>query len=217
MPRKKDNEAINEAIRIVKEAIKNGNVEVVSNISGLGSIPKREEVRKKLEEYFGIGKDKVTQPKVFLVEDLGTYKVYIKIPGYKSTHDFFVVSVEFDKNNEIKNIKVPTHDDLAKLYLQLKQKHEALNEYLINATIRYIRDRWSLCDILNKYFKDILDNEEIMFNLKKFFLTLKWMVIQEDANYPPDDKNLGSLYTLALYALLELYGNMSLVRKVLRW
>ena len=146
------------------------------------------------------------------VEDLGGYKVFIQIPGEKTEYDFFVWRALF-KNNNLIDLKIPSHDDLGRMYLNLKRKHGILNEYLINATLRFIRDRWPLNKVLERYFSSL--PEELVNDVKKFLLTLKWIAIQEDANYPPP--NLGSVYSLSVYAILEITGDLSAIRKIIRF
>jgi len=99
------------------------------------------------------------------------------------------------------------------MYLDLKKNHEKLDEYLFNATLRFIRDRWPLSTVLERYFSGL--QEDLVDYIKRFLLTLKWIAIQEDANYPPP--NLGSTYSLAVYAILEITGDLSAIRKVIRF
>jgi hypothetical protein len=150
--------------------------------------------------------------RVLKVEDLGDYKVFIQIPGEKTEYDFLVWRVLF-KDNEPVDLKIPSHDDLGKMYLNLKKKHDAFKEELLNATIKFIRDRWSLNSVINKYFPNL--EEELISELKRFLLTLKWIAVQEDANYPPP--NLGSIYSLSVYAILEITGDLSTIRKIIKF
>lgn len=55
-------------------------------------------------------------------------------------------------NNNIIGLKIPSHHDLGRMYLSLKS-NDRLDEYLINATLRFIRDRWSLSDVIEQYFR----------------------------------------------------------------
>jgi len=101
------------------------------------------------------------------------------------------------------------------MYVDLKKKDRKIDEYLINATFKLLRDRWSVNQIINNYFNDlsITLKEEI----RKFLVTLKWIGLQEDANYPPP-KYLGSKMTLAVYALLEAgFDPKKDIRKILRF
>ncbi len=150
--------------------------------------------------------------RVIKVEDLGNYKVFIQIPGEKTEYDFFVWRALFENNNLI-DLKIPSHDDLGKMYLDLKKRHEKLDEYLINATLRFIRDRWPLNTVIRRYFFDL--QKEFVDYVKRFLLTLKWIAIQEDANYPPP--NLGSVYSLSVYAILEITGDLTAIRKIIRF
>ena len=150
--------------------------------------------------------------RVIKVEDIGDYKIYIQIPGEKSEYDFFVWRAIYDDNNII-DLKIPSHDDLGRMYLSLKKRHDTLNEYLIDATLKFIRDRWSLLDVIKRYFIGLPGG--LIDEVKKFLLTLKWIAIQEDANYPPP--NLGSIYSLSVYAILEVTGDLSAIRKIIRF
>lgn len=190
------------------EAIKNN--QVINAIGKMDPMPERASVRKELEKQpFNI-LDR--QFRVIKVEDLGDYKVYIQIPGEKSEYDFFVWRAIFDGDN-VKELKIPTHDDLGRMYLKLKRSDPALEEYLIDAVLRFIRDRQTLNSVVYHYFKDLKIN--LLNEVKKFLLTLKWIALQEDANYPPPQ--LGSLYALSVYAILEVTGDLSAVRKIIRF
>ncbi len=173
-------------------------------------IPPREQIRNELASHPINILDRTFR--VIKVEDLGNYKIFIQIPGEKTKYDFFVWRAIF-REDKLIDLKIPSHDDLGKMYLDLKRKHEILNEHLINATLRFIRDRWSLSTILERYFSKL--NEDLLNYLKRFLLTLKWIAIQEDANYPPP--NLGSVYSLSVYAVLEVTGDLSSIRKIIRF
>jgi len=114
-------------------------------------------------------------------------------------------------------VKVPTHDDLAVFFIELKSKHEDLEEYLINAVVKLIHHnyRWGVPRIVSKYFNNL--NDELKGEVGKFLSTLKWIAIQEDINYPPRERKIGSKYTLAVYALLEAGFTMSEIRRIVRF
>jgi len=192
----------------VKNSILSGNT--INAIGILDPIPPRDAVRKELS------KPPINildhSPRVILVEDLGDYKIYLEIPGDKTEYDFFVWRAIFDNSNKLVDLKIPTHNDLGKMYLELK-KNSILNEYLIDATLRFIRDRWPLREVLGNYFSTLPD--ELLSEARKFLLTLKWIAIQEDANYPPP--RLGSLYALSVYAILEVVGDLSAIRRIIRF
>jgi len=99
------------------------------------------------------------------------------------------------------------------MYLDLKKMSSILDEHLINATLRFIRDRWPLNRVLNSYFSTL--STDLINEVKKFLLTLKWIAIQEDANYP--SPKLGSLYALSVYAILEVVGDLSAIRRIIRF
>lgn len=171
----------------------------------------RELVREMLAELFKIGKDNTFR--VIKVEEIGNYTVYIQVPGSKSSYDFFVWRAIFDKNNI--DIKIPSHDDLGKMYLYLKNLSPLLDEHLINAVLRFIRDRKPLEEVIQRYFKELSNDRHIIDEVKKFLLTLKWIALQEDANYPPP--HLGSLYAFSVFAVLEVTKDLSSVRKIIRF
>ena len=173
-------------------------------------IPPREHVRTELAKPPINVLDRTFR--VIKVEDLDDYKIFIQIPGEKTEYDFFVWRAVFDDNNVV-DLKIPSHDDLGRMYLGLKRKHEVLDEYLINATLRFIRDRWRLNDVIERYFSGL--SEDLVSHVKRFLLTLKWIAIQEDANYPPP--NLGSVYSLSVYAILEITGDLAAIRKIIRF
>ena len=138
--------------------------------------------------------------------------MFIQVPDGKSECDFLVWRAIFS-DGEL-DVKIPTHDDLGTMFLNCKKLSPNVDEYLINATIRLIRDRKSVECIIDKYFRE--ENEQVKKEVKKFLCTLKWIGLQEDVNYPPP-KNLGSKYTLAVYALLEAGFKLSDLRRVLRF
>jgi len=177
-------------------------------------LPSPNEVRHALEQHFKVHSDRSFR--VILVEDYGDYKVFIQIPDGKSEYDFYVWRAQF-KDLKPVDVKVPTHDDLAAFYIQLKSKSEILKEHLINAVIKLIHSdyRWGVPKITSKYFTDL--DEELKREVKKFLSTLKWIALQEDANYPPAERKMGSKYTLAVYALLEVGFTMSEFRRVIRF
>ena len=67
--------------------------------------------------------------------------------------------------------------------------------------------------VIKRYFYNLHSN--LINDVKKFLLTLKWIAIQEDANYPPP--NLGSIYSLSVYAILEITGDLTAIRKIIRF
>jgi len=184
--------------------------EVVEAVGILDPMPPRDRVRSEL-----------TKPplnildrkfRVIKVEDLGNYKVYIQVPGEKSEYDFFVWRAVFYGGSNI-DLKIPTHDELGRMYLSLKTRSPILDEYLLNAALRFIRDRMPLNAIIYRYFAEL--PADLLNEVKKFLLTLKWIALQEDANYPPP--NLGSLYALAVYAILEVTKDLKTLRKIIRF
>ncbi|MEM3864601.1 MAG: hypothetical protein QW724_02260 [Nitrososphaerota archaeon] len=174
-------------------------------------LPPSQTTRQELDKVFKICSNR--DFRVILVEDIDDYKVFIQIPDGKSECDFYVWYAKF-ASGKLVEVKVPTHDDLATWYNQLKGLAYELNEYLINAILRLVRDREAVKDIVEKYFGRLRKEHKI--DVTKFLSTLKWISLEEDTNYPPP-KMMGSKYTLALYALLEAGFNMSEIRRVIKF
>jgi hypothetical protein len=194
----------------VLNAIRQGNVQKQLNV--IDELPQPADVRKVLDDRLQICR-KPRSPRLILVEKVNDYEIYISIPDGKSDCDFIVWRYSPNLNPPV---KIPKHDeDLGSIYVDLKKKDRKIDEYLINATFKLLRDRWSVNQIINNYFNDlsITLKEEI----RKFLVTLKWIGLQEDANYPPP-KYLGSKMTLAVYALLEAgFDPKKDIRKILRF
>lgn len=177
-------------------------------------LPHPNDVRTVLERHFKVHSDRSFR--VILVEDYADYKVFIQIPDGKSEYDFYVWRAVFERGKPV-DVKVLTHDDLAVFFTELKSKNEHLEEYLINAVVKLIHHghRWSVPRIISKYFNNL--NDELKSEAGKFLSTLKWIALQEDINYPPKERKIGSKYTLAVYALLEAGFTMSEIRRVIRF
>jgi len=174
-------------------------------------LPSASNTRNELEDVFNICSDR--EFRLIVVEDFGDYKVFIQIPDGKSECDFYVWYAKF-VNEKVTEYKVPSHDDLAKWYSELREFSKEVDEYLIKALIGLIRDRMSVEEIIDKYFVSL--DENIKLEISKFLSTLKWIALQEDTNYPPP-KRMGSKYTLAVYVLLEAGFNMSEIRRVIKF
>jgi hypothetical protein len=179
-------------------------------------LPHPNDVRHVMEEKFKVYSNR--KLRVILVEDFGDYKVFIQIiPNGKSKYDFYVWRASF-KNGKLEDLKVPTHDELGKRYNELKKiKNKEIEEYLINAVIKLIHAnyRWGIPKIISRYFSNL--EEGLKREVEKFLATLKWIALQEDANYPPKEKKMGSKYTLAVYVLLEAGFSMSEIRRVIKF
>lgn len=171
-------------------------------------LPPASNTRNELEDAFNICSDR--EFRLIVVENFRDYKILIQIPDGKSECDFYVWYAKF-VDEKVTEYKVPSHDDLAKWYSELKEFSKEVDEYLINAVIRLIRDRMSVEEIVEKYFAKL--DKNIKLEIFKFLSTLKWISLQEDTNYPPP-KHMGSKYTLAVYALLEAGFNMSEIHKI---
>ena len=174
-------------------------------------LPEPAKVRNYLDEKLRICSDRSFR--VILVEDYDNYKIFIHIPGIKTECDFIVWYAKYS-NDHPYDINIPTHDFLGKWYNNIKRCSNITDEFLINAVIRLIRDRYSISEIINRYFKSLDDNLKL--EIKKFLSTLKWVCFQEDVNYPPP-KFLGSKYVLAVYALLEVGFNIEDTRRIIKF
>ncbi len=184
--------------------------EFIEAVGIFDPIPKRKCIRVKLARPPINIKNR--QFRIIKVEDLEDYEVFIQIPGEKSEYDFFVWRAVYDDGN-LQDLKIPSHDDLGRMYLNLKAEHDLIEEYLINATLRFIRDRQPIKTIITRYFSEL--NQHLIKRIKEFLLTLKWIAIQEDANYPPP--NLGSIYSLSVYAILEVTNDLKSIRRIIRF
>lgn len=192
----------------VLNAIRQGNVQKQLNI--INNLPPPANVRKVLDQHLKICQNR--SPRLILVEKVDDYEIYISIPDGKSDCDFIV----WRYSPHLKpQVKIPKHDeDLGSMYVDLKKKDPKIYEYLVNATIKLLRDRWSVDQIINCYFNDL--DVTLQKEIRKFLVTLKWVGLQEDVNYPPP-KYLGSKMTLAVYALLEAGFDLKDIRKTIRF
>ena len=191
----------------VGEVVSHGKYLNMVNI--IDELPRPEAVRVTLDNKIGICRDR--NPRVILVEIVGDYMVFIAIPDGKSDCDFMVWRYSPKLEPQL---KVPTHDDLGKVFLELKKRHELIDEFLINATIKLLKDRLSVNEIVQRYFKDLDDT--LKSEIRRFLITLKWIGLQEDVNYPPP-RYMGSKMSLAVYALLEAGFSLSELRRVIRF
>jgi len=173
-------------------------------------LPKPEEVRDFLQETLQItNKD---YHRLILVEEIGDYKLFVEITqeAMKGDYDFIIWRFSPVCNPIIKR---PSHNDIAEVFLGLRTMHPDIEEYLINACFRLLRDRLSVENVMNRYFEKL--TEELKKELEKFLHTLKWIGLQEDANYPPP--KLGSKMVLAVLALIEAGFEPKDIRRVIRF
>jgi len=191
----------------VLEAVSSGRH--INAVGLVDQLPQPERVGDVLDLKLGICRDR--SRRAILVEKVDEYKVLITIPNGKSNCDFRVWRYS---PSSTPLVKIPTHDDLGRMFIELKKKHKLVDEYLINATIRLLRDRWGADSIIRYYF-DVL-SDDLKVEVKKFLITLKWVGLQEDVNYPPP-KYLGSKMALAVYALLEAGFDLPDIRKIIRF
>jgi hypothetical protein len=192
----------------IRTLIEGGNYE---NLIGIvQDLPKPEKVRGFLQEKLQITNK--NHHRLILVEEIGNYKLFIEITqeAIKSDYDFIIWRF-FPAYNPI--IKRPSHNDIAEEFLRLKTMHPDIEEYLINACFRLLRDRLSVENVVNRYFEKL--SEELKKELEKFLHTLKWIGLQEDANYPPP--KLGSKMVLAALALIESGFEPKDIRRIIRF
>jgi mRNA-degrading endonuclease HigB of HigAB toxin-antitoxin module len=211
MPRRSKVGAIMERYgKEIERRIING--DFIDAVGIFDPIPPREKIRDELKKPPINILDRSFR--IIKVEDIGNYKIFIQIPGEKSEYDFFVWRAIYIDNRI--DLKIPSYDDLGRMYLTLKHNYNyrELKEYLINATLRFIRDRWPLREVLNRYFASI--PQQTKDEVKKFLLTLKWLAIEEDANYPPP-QHLGSLFPLSVFAVLEVTNDLSSIRRIINF
>lgn len=192
-------------------ALKEGNIKRDFAFAEDKYLPPPEKVREIFEKEFNVASDRTFR--IILVEDFKDYIVFLQIPNGKSKYDFNVWYAKY-KKNELEEISIPTHDYLGNWYRELKEKSEIIEEYLINAILRSIRDREPVLEVVNKFFRSLKDPLKI--EIRKFLCTLKWIALQEDINYPPP-KYMGSKYTLAVYALLEAGFELKDLRRIIRF
>lgn len=173
-------------------------------------MPRADRVRKELDTLLRLCSDR-EQPRLIEVERIDDYSIFICIPGQKSECDFVVWRYSL---NLVPQLKIPTHDDLGREFIRLKSLHRSLDRFLIEAIKTLIRDRRTIDEIMTMYFSEL--PESLQLEVRKFLVTLKWISLQEDINYPPP-RYLGSKYALAVYLLLEGGFELKDVRKIIRF
>jgi len=188
--------------------LEKGNYEKLIGV--VQDLPKPEEVRDFLQETLQITNK--NYHRLILVEEIGDYKLFIEITQevMKGDYDFIVWRFSPTYNPIIKR---PSHNDIAEVFLRLRTMHPDIEEYLINACFRLLRDRLSVENVMNRYFEKLTG--ELKKELEKFLHTLKWIGLQKDANYPP--QKLGSKMVLAVLALIEAGFEPKDIRRVIRF
>lgn len=171
--------------------------------SSQGRLPPASDVRCWLEEKFAITTNR--NFRVILVEDIGDYRVFIQVPDGKSESDFNVWYAIF-QNDKLSDVSFPKHDYMFKWYTEIKQNEKNL----LNYVERLIKNREAPENIIAQSKQDVREK------LHKFLSTLKWICLQEDANYPPPHK-MGSKYTLAAYVLLDYGFEPYEIRRLIRF
>jgi len=181
-------------------------IDVVGIVNVLPSLTQAQAV---FDEVLGICSD--GSLRILLVEHINDYVVFIAISDGEGKCDFKVWRYS---PNFTPLVKLSTHDDLGEMFIKLKNVDSLTDEYLINATIKFLRDRWSVEKIIQQYFDKLSDN--LKNEIRKFLLTLKWIGLQEDVNYPPL-KYLSSKMVLTVYTFLEAGFSLSDVRRIVRF
>jgi len=195
-------------VEIVLTLVEEGNYKKLIGV--VQDLPKPEEVRGFLQKTFQItNKD---HHRLILVEEIGDYKLFIEITqeAMKGDYDFIVWRFSPTCNPIIKR---PSYNDIAEVFLRLRTMHRDIEKCLINACFRLLRDRLSVENVMNIYFEKL--SEELKKELEKFLHTLKWIGLQEDANYPPP--KLGSKMVLAVLALIEFGFDPKDIRRIIRF
>jgi hypothetical protein len=188
--------------------VEKGNYEKL--IGMVQDLPKPEEVRDFLQEKLQITNK--NNHRLILVEEIGDYKLFVEITQEATKGDYDFIVWRFSPTYE-PIIKIPSHNDIADVFLRLRTMHPDIEEYLINACFRLLRDRLSVENVMNRYFEKL--TEDLKKELEKFLHTLKWIGLQEDANYPPP--KLGSKMVLAVLALIESGFEPKDIRRVIRF
>jgi hypothetical protein len=193
---------------IVLTLVEKGNYKKLIGV--VKDLPKPEEVRDFLQKTLQItNKD---HHRLILVEEIGDYKLFIEITQEAMKGDYdFIVWRFYPTYNPI--IKRPSYNDIAEVFLRLRTMHRDIEKCLINACFRLLRDRLSVENVMNIYFEKL--SEELKKELEKFLHTLKWIGLQEDANYPPP--KLGSKMVLAVLALIEFGFDPKDIRRIIRF
>jgi len=193
------------------------------------------ETRKELNKILSICRKKgESKFKVIKVEDFGDFQVLIQIPNGKKAlnirkkdlPDLGLENIDKDEivcdynvwflskngQNEIKCI-LPTHDYMFKWYKTLNSKLTNQSLYLLIEKL--VRERVNHNLIIDELSKKI-ENNNLICEIQKFLATLKWIILEEDVNYPLP-RYMGSRYTLAAYALLEMGFDPQEIRRIIRF
>ncbi len=203
--------------RKIRDAIQKREVEEkVNECSKL--MPASERAREILSKIFPLcGEIGKREFKVFLVEEIGSFKVLIQIPDGKRALGHPRKEFSCDYNVwilENGKLLLPTHDYMFKWYKKLEDRLKNTNIDVYSLIEEMILKRTNYSEIVRRY-EGILSNE-IINDMTKFLATLKWIALQEDINYKPPEY-MGSKYTLAAYALLKMNFSPSDIRKLLRF
>jgi len=227
--RRREREALLETYkkRIVEEYVSGRVADFSNKCSSL--MPSADKAREILHEIFGLcGPRSKREFRVYLVERVDGFKVFIQIPDSKTAYgltekekqlygakeeitcDF---NVWFLEGEDLEGLILPTHDFMFSWYNKLRK---GMAKGLLFAMVEaLIRKRMNPSNII-KEFLSSKASKEILYEAEKFLATLKWIVLQEDVNYKPP-RYMGSKYTLAAFALLEMGFTPQEIRRLIRF
>jgi hypothetical protein len=141
-------------------------------MGSIDRLPPPEGVRNELDAKLGVCRDR--PPGLILVEEIDDHMVLIAVPDGKTERDFRV----WRSSPDLKpRAKIPTHDDLGKTFAELKGKYGVIDEHLINAILKILRDRWSVDSVIDHHFSAL--SNDLKTGVKKFLATLRWVGLQE--------------------------------------
>ena len=227
--KKREREALLEAYKrkIIEKYVNNEIIDLTIICSPL--MPSAGKAREILHKILNLcGPKGKREFKVYLVEKINGFKVFIQIPDSKTAYgltkrerqlygvegeitcDFNVWFLEGENPEEL---ILPTHDFMFNWYDKLRKNiAKGLLFAMVEALIRRRMNPHSIV----KTFLSSKVSKEILYETEKFLTTLKWIVLQEDVNYKPP-RYMGSKYTLAAYALLEMGFTQQEIRRLIRF
>lgn len=231
MPRNERQQILDKYKRKIEKEYIEGTIENKS--STLSHImPRAEEARIILhKEILLCGELDKRKFRAIIVEDLNDFKVVIQIPDKKKalkirreelrelkievkqeiTCDYNVWIIQIEENSL--RVFLPTHDFMFNWYNELRRKLP--QGLMFNLIEELIRRRKNYKEIINSYSKEG-NFRNMQMEIERFLATLKWIILEEDVNYPPP-RYLGSKYTLAAYALLEMGFSTQEIRRLIRF
>lgn len=223
-------ELLNEYHRKILEFIKEDKVDDLSSKCS-NIMPQAETTRVTLHRLLNICGYEGKRPfKVYIVEKFDDYKVLVQIPDSKQAKgltkkELKEIGLSRDKvvcdfnvwiwKVESNEVIFPTHDYMFARYLEIKRiipkRYSNLPYKLLE---KMVRERLNYDIILSRIPRSV---KSVAYKrMLEFYSTIKWIILQEDVNYRPP-RYLGSLYTLAAYALLEMGFSSKDIRRIIRF